>query len=324
MVKDSKPRAGSLAFWPRKRAKRIYPSVSSYPQEEKPKLLDFAGYKAGMTQVVLLNNQKNSPSFGQYISVPVTILDIPAMKVFAIRSYQNTLDGLKVFSEAWSKELPKDLSRKIRIKNVKEDKIGGIEKNLEKISKIRLSVATQPRLSGIGKKTPEVFEIEVGGKDIKEKFEFAKQFLGKEIKFSDIFKEGELVDVISVSKGKGTQGPVKRFGIKVQSRHAKKKRRHVGSLGQERPGKTRHTVAQGGQMGFQSRTEFNKRILKIGQGKDVNPKGGLKRYGIIKGDFVLLEGSVPGATKRLIRLRSPIRPLKSRMIVPEVKEITKA
>src|SRR3989344_954150 len=91
-------------------------------------------------------------------------------------------------------------------------------------------VYTQPKLTGIGKKRPEIFEIALGG-SIKDKFEYAKQNIGKEIKITDIFKEGELVDIHGVSKGKGTQGPVKRFGISIRSHKAEKTKRGPGSLG---------------------------------------------------------------------------------------------
>jgi large subunit ribosomal protein L3 len=176
----------------------------------------------------------------------------------------------------------------------------------------------------LGKKTPEIFELEVGGKDVKEKFEFAKQLLGKEIKASDVFKQGEYVDAIAVTKGKGTAGPVKRFGVFVQSRHAKEKRRHVGTLGQEEPGKVRYTVPMAGQLGFQTRTELNKRILAMGEkGEEVTPKSGFKGYGVIKGNYMLIEGSVPGPKKRLIRLRTAIRPLKVKMLIPEIREVVK-
>jgi large subunit ribosomal protein L3 len=231
---------------------------------------------------------------------------------------------LKAFTEAFTKELPKYLERKIKLKNLKtEEKLKQIEENLEKISKIRLIVSTQPKLSGIGKKTPEVFEIEIGGKDLKEKFEFAKKLLGKEISAKDFAKEGEFVDVIAVTKGKGIAGPVKRFGVKIQSRHAKQKRRHVGSLGQERPGKVRWTLPMAGQLGFQTRTELNKRILKIGEkGEEITPKGGFIRYGIVKNNYLLIEGSIPGPKKRLILLRPAIRS-KVKMLIPEIKEIVK-
>jgi large subunit ribosomal protein L3 len=321
MVKEGKPRRGSLAFYPRKRARRIYPSIKTYPEVEKAKLLAFAGYKAGMAQAIIVDNRKESPTFGQEISVPVTIIDCPPLKVVGIRAYEKTKKGLKVFTEAWTKNLPKDLERKTKVKP-KEENLKKIEENLEKISKLRLIVCTQPRLSGLKKKKPEVFEIEVGGKDLKEKFEFAKSLLGKEINIKDFAREGELVDVIAVTKGKGFAGPVERFGVKIQVRHAKKKLRHVGSLGSQVPRRVRWTVPQAGQLGFQTRTELNKRILKIGEsGKEVTPKGGFTRYGIITSNYVVIEGSVPGPKKRLIMLRHAIRPGKVKFLPVEVKEV---
>jgi len=317
MPKHSKPRSGSLAYWPRKRARRIYPRIKTYPQEAVVRPLAFAGYKVGMLHAIVIDSNKNSPTFGQEISVPVTVLDCPPLLVVGIRAYVSTTKGLKVLTETWEipKKLKKDLERKVKIG---KNKLLEIEQSLDKIKSLRLIVATQPRLA-IGKKKPEVFEIELGG-SVKEKFEFAKAMLGKEIKVSEVLKEGELVDAIGITKGKGTAGPVKRFGIKIQPPHAKGKRRHTGSLGQERPGKVRPTVPQAGQLGFQRRTELNKRILKIGSG-DITPPGGFKRYGVVKGDYVLIEGSIPGAKKRLVILRPAIRA--GAKVVKEVKKIVK-
>jgi large subunit ribosomal protein L3 len=320
MPEIKKPRAGSLAYWPRKKAERIYPAINRYPKTEKPKLLGFAGYKASMLQAIIVDNRKGSPTFGQEIAVPVTVLDCPPLKILGLRAYKKTSKGLKILTETWTKNLPKELKRKT--KTTSKENLSKIEDSLEKISSLRVIVCTQPRLSGFGKKTPEVFEIEIGGKDPKEKFEFAKNLLGKEISPKDFTKEGELVDTISITKGKGTAGPVKRFGVKIQTRKAKKKRRHVGSLGQEKPGKVRWSVPMAGQLGFQRRTELNKRVLKIGEGKEITPKAGFKKYGIIKENYLLIEGSVPGPKKRLILLRPAIRPFK-KFLVPEIKEIVK-
>ena len=138
---------------------------------------------------------------------------------------------------------------------------------------------------------------------------YAQEILGKEIKLSDVFKEGDVVDVIAVSKGKGFQGPMKRFGVRGQGRKAQQMQRHTSPLGQNEPGKVRHTVPQAGQMGFGKRTEVNKRILKITEGFDI--KGDFLNYGKVKGSCILLDGSVPGAKKRLIRLRFAMRPRKT-------------
>lgn len=324
MPQVKKPRRGSLQFHPRVRAKRLYPAISTYPPADKPKVLAFAGYKSAMLHAIILDNHKGSPTFGQEISIPVTVLDCPPLKVIGIRAYQKTNQGLKVFKEAVTKDLPKHLSRKMKGGNFKtEENLATIEKNLDKISNIRLIISTQPNLSGIGKKTPEVFEIEVGGTNASEKLTFAKEIFGKEIKPADVVKEGELVDVIAVTKGKGTVGPVKRFGVRIQPRHAKQKRRHVGAIAAQTPGRVLWTSPMAGQLGTFTRTELNKRILKIGNGEEITPKSGFTRYGVIKSNYVLVQGSVPGPKKRLILVRPAIRPSKLKLLVPEIKEIVK-
>lgn len=320
MVMDGRPRRGSLEFYPRKRAKRIYPVISTYPESEKAKIPLFAAYKVGMVHVNLIDTKKTSISSGQEIAVPATVLDCPPIKVVGLRAYRLTTKGLEAFSQTWIKDLPKEMARKLKTGKFK-DNLGEIEKNLEKISKIRLIVCTQPKLSGIGKKKPEIFEIEILGKDVKGKFEFAKQNLGRELNVKDVIKEGELVDVVAVTKGKGMAGVVKRFGVRIQDRHARKKLRHVGTLGPQTPRKVRWTVPLAGQLGFQTRTELNKRVLKIGEAKEINPKSGFKRYGIIKSNYLLLEGSIPGSKKRLIMLRSAIRPSRVKLLVSEIREI---
>jgi len=325
VVRKSKPRAGSLAYWPRKRARRIYPRINTWPETTKVNILGFAGYKAGMTHATIIDNKKGSLTFGQEIYVPVTVLECPPLKIVGIRVYQETRDGLKILGEVWDKSVEQDklLKRKLTIGKV-NDNLEGVEKKLEGVSiRVRLIVATQPRETGLGKKTPEIFEIAISG-NTKESWNLAKEKLGKEVKISEIFQIGEFVDVIAITKGKGTAGPMKRFGIKKQVRKAHKKIRHVGTLGSETPRRVLRTVAQAGQLGFQRRTEYNKRILKIGEGgKDITIKGGIANYGIVKNDYVLLEGSVPGPKKRLIALRKAIRPPKTPIVPAEVKYLSR-
>ena len=353
MPTTRKPRSGSLQYWPRKRAKRMYPRMNTYPsidetKLDKPKLLAFAGYKAGMLHIIAKDTTKGSATFGEDISLPVTVLDCPPMVAVGVRAYFDGPSGLSIITEAWADKLPKgfELKRK-RKKKIKDKKAKGkkkeekkkkerpsastqiakMKKSLDVISSVRLIVATQPKLAGFGKKTTDIFEIEIVGKTVEDKLEFAREILGNEIKPSDVLKEGELVDTIGITKGKGTTGPVKRFGVVIQNRHAKGKRRHVGSLGQESPGRVRWTVPMAGQMGFQQRTEFNKRVLKINEsgdaGKEVTPASGFKGYGVVRGPYVMIEGSVPGPKKRLIFLRAAIRAGKKKFTVPEIREIVK-
>lgn len=72
--------------------------------------------------------------------------------------------------------------------------------------------------------------------------------------------------------------------------------------------------------GYHHRTELNKKIYRIGRGDDVHnastdadatqkaitPMGGFPHYGIVKNDFVMLKGSIPGTKKRVITLRKSL------------------
>ncbi len=309
-MKYSRPRRGSLAFSPRKRAKDVIPRIRSWPDYVgEPKLLGFAGYKAGMTHVVMIDDRRNSPTYGEEIVVPVTVIECPPLKVAGIRVYRKTIYGLQIVREVWTNELDEHLSRRLPLPK----KVADVEslKNLD-FSEVRLITYTQPYLiTGVPSKTPDVMEFKLGGKEIDEVLDYAISKLGKDVRVSEVFQEGAFIDVISITKGKGFQGPVKRWGvITLDAKHARSsKHRRVGTLGPWTPAKVRWTVPQAGQMGFHQRTEYNKRIIKIGKG-DFSPDGGFVRYGIVRSEYVLVSGSVPGPVKRLIKMRDAIRPPK--------------
>jgi large subunit ribosomal protein L3 len=325
MPKIKRPRRGSLAFYPRKRAKRIYPSIRGRATSEKVKPLEFSGYKVGMVSLAVIDTRKTTPTKGEEIVIPATVIECPPLRVIGFRAYQQDYYGKKALLDVIDESVKKDkhLARKIKLGDFKtKEKIEWLEKNVEKIVDISLIVKTNPSSSGLGKKTPEVFEIDLGGKDVKEKLNYAKEMLGKDIKVSDVFRPGEYIDVITITKGKGTQGVVKRFGVKIQSRKDMKHHRQIGALGSQSPGRVRWTVPRAGQLGFFQRTEYNKRLLKIGEDpKEINPSSGFTNYGIVKSSFILLEGSIPGSRKRLIMMRPAIRPPKIGFLPAEIKEI---
>ncbi|MFW5852848.1 MAG: 50S ribosomal protein L3, partial [Nanoarchaeota archaeon] len=64
MGKTGKPRSGSMQYWPRKRASSETVRVRSWGASNDAKVLGFAGYKAGMTHVLLTDNRKNSSTKG--------------------------------------------------------------------------------------------------------------------------------------------------------------------------------------------------------------------------------------------------------------------
>jgi large subunit ribosomal protein L3 len=330
MAKGHRPRRGSLAFSPRKRAKSHIARFRSWPESDAgPKLQGFAGYKVGMTHVILIDDKKNSLTEGAEISVPVTVIETPAITVAAIRAYTDTSFGEKAVAEAWTSDLDDNLERTTKIPK-KHDTEAALNKidsliNDGTASDIRVITYTLPEnLTGVPKKKPDMMENAISGTDIKTKFEYAKSILGNKIRISDVFNSGSMVDVAAITTGKGTQGAVKRWGINLmKNKHSRAgSLRQVGTLGPWRPAHVSWRVPQMGQMGYHQRTEYNKRILKIAtDGAEINPAGGFVNYGLVRGDFVLIKGSVPGPSKRLIRLREPTRSKVSGMGEPQIVHI---
>ncbi len=309
--KYSAPRRGSLAYLPRGRASHWAPRIRFWPEYYGPtRLLGFAGFKAGTSQVTVVDNRQGSLNYGKEVTFPVTVVETPPLQVTGLRFYETWNGGLRTLGEVWSSEQGKDLHRRIRTPEKFDESKGWeiVEAAKGRLTEIRAIVASQPRAAGIGRKAPDLFEVKIDGGTMGEKFDFGKKILGKEVKVSEVFKEGGEVDVISITKGKGIQGPVKRWGIKKLKHKSRKTVRGVGSIGPWHPHYVMYSVPRAGQMGFAQRTEYNKQILKMGDnGADVSPKGGFLRYGPVKTEYTVLRGTIPGPARRLVALRYPAR-----------------
>jgi large subunit ribosomal protein L3 len=278
-------------------------------------LQSFAGYKVGMTHVIMVDDHKSSPTEGKDIMVPVTVIEIPAMKVAAIRAYARDTYGKHALSEVWAAQLdnelgqrltlPKDYSQEQALSTITE----GVKSGL--IAELFAVLHTQPAtITGVPMKVPDVMEVRIAGGAIDKRLKYALGLLGKEVNLNSILQPGAYADITAITIGKGTQGAVKRWGIAIRKRKHSRggKRRHIGTLGPWNPHHIRWQVPQMGQMGYQQRTEFNKRILKIGENPaEITPAGGFLHYGQLKSPYVLVKGSIPGPTKRLIRIRPAIR-----------------
>ncbi|ADV65478.1 50S ribosomal protein L3 [Desulfurococcus mucosus] len=177
------------------------------------------------------------------------------------------------------------------------------------VADVRVIASTIPVFSGIGKKKPEIVELKIGGGSIDERLRYGESILGGYVKAADVFMEGQFIDVIGVTKGKGFQGVVKRFGVKELPRWHKH-RKGSRKIGARSPGfGTMSEPPQAGQMGFHRRTEYNKRILRIGlNGLEATVEGGFLHYGLVYGPYLMLKGTVFGPAKRMLILRHPVRP----------------
>lgn len=115
--------------------------------------------------------------------------------------------------------------------------------------------------------------------------------VGEEV-VATVFQDGEYVDVVGVSKGKGTAGPIKRHN---QSRgpmaHGSKYHRGVGSLGSVDANRVFKGQTMAGRMGHERVTVQNLQVVKIDVDKNL----------------ILVKGAVPGPKNSFVTLRSAIK-----------------
>lgn len=325
MGQPHRPKKGSKGFSPRVRASGQVPRLTSWPVGgDTPKIQGFAGYKAGMTHAIVTDYRPESITSGQEVSVPVTVVEVPPMKVAAVRYYRETPYGLRTLGEQWATGT--DARLKQRLPVPKEPKAFTPEAG--KVDDVRILAYTQPKLvTGTPRKTPEIMELRIGGGKIADRIAFAADKLGKEITIADFATNGQMIDVAAVTKGHGVKGAVPRWGVKLQGHKDSKNRRDASPLGPFQPRFIRAmTVPMPGQMGYHNRTEYNKRILKIGtDGAEVTPAGGFVNYGVVRNGYLLLHGSIPGPAKRLIRLREAARYLRGIEVAePQVAYVSTA
>ena len=216
------------------------------------------------------------------------------------------------------------MEKVIKIKPDDTD-IDEAEKLLTKVKELYAIVTITPRLVGLEQKSPYIFEVGVKGGDIQKQFAFVKDLLGKEVKIDEVFENGTYVDTAAITKGKGWQGVIYRWGAKRKQHKSRKTVRELGSLGPITPQNVMYTVPRAGQTGFHQRIEYNKRIMVMSNtGKEeftINPDGGFKHFGNVTGDFIIVKGSVPGTYRRLIKLRKQIRKEPKKIVKPNVLEV---
>jgi len=114
--------------------------------------------------------------------------------------------------------------------------------------------------------------------------------LGETLKIEDFFAEGDFIDVVGHSKGRGFQGVVKRYnfsGVGGQTHGQHNRGRHPGSIGAcSYPSRVFKGIRMGGRMGNQRVKIQNLEVLRIYADKNL----------------ILVSGCLPGAINSFVIL----------------------
>ena len=216
--------------------------------------------KVGMTQIF---NEDGS-------LVPVTVLQAGPCVVTQVKTNEN--DGYEAVQVGFAEK---------KERTVNKDKNG----NREYVHRHGVNKALKGHFDKAGTSTKRyVREF---------KFENSAEYaLGQEIK-ADIFAEGDKVDATAISKGKGFQGAIKRYGQhRGPMKHGSKFHRHQGSNGAcSSPSRVYKGKGMPGHMGHVKVTVQNLEVVRVDADKNL----------------LLVKGAVPGPKKALVTLKETTR-----------------
>lgn len=191
----------------------------------------------------------------QNVLVPVTVVEAGPCPVVQIKTTQN--DGYNAVQLGFSKQKAKNASKAEKNHAAK----AGLEDAPRVLSEVRLD---------------EVSSIKVG-----------------DVVTVDAFTEGQLVDVIGVTKGKGFQGVMKRYRVGGgPATHGSMFHRRIGSIGmRQTPGRVWKNQAMPGHMGQVRVTTQNLTLVKI----------------LPEKNLLLVKGAIPGANGDDVIVRTAIK-----------------
>ena len=203
------------------------------------------------------------------VLVPVTVLQAGPCVVTQINTEEN--EGYNSVQVAYGQ---------IRTKLVNKAKAGHLDK---------AGVEKKTVKKGEGQR--EVYEA---GRFIREfKLDNAADYSVKDEIKADIFAAGDMVDASAISKGKGFQGAIKRFGsTRGPMSHGSKFHRHHGSNGSSSdPSHVFKGKKMPGHMGAKKVTTQNLEVVRVD----------------LENGIILVKGAVPGAKKALVTLKETVK-----------------
>jgi large subunit ribosomal protein L3 len=216
--------------------------------------------KVGMTQIFNADG----------ILVPVTVLQAGPCYVTQIKTVEN--DGYSAVQ------------------------VGFVDKKEKVVSKDATGKKEIRNRHGVNK--PEKGHFDKAGVSAKRfvrefKFENAGDYNLADVIKADIFAEGDKIDATAISKGKGFQGAIKRFGQhRGPMAHGSKFHRHQGSNGAcSSPSKVFKGKGMPGHMGSVKVTVQNLEVVRVDA----------------ENNLLLIKGSVPGPKKSLVTIKESVK-----------------
>jgi len=340
-----------LGFLPKKRTRHHSGKIKSFPKDDPKQpchLTAFMGFKAGMTHVLRTVDRPGAKVNGKDCVEAVSIVECPPMTAVGFVGYVETPRGLRALVTVFAQHLSDSLKRRF-YKNwykskkkafTKYSKTYGenqmaaqVERAKKYCSVIRMLCHTNVGLAKVGQKKAHLKEIQINGGKVAEKVDFCQSNFEKELRVGDVFSQNEMIDVIGVTKGRGIDGVITRWGVTRLPRKTHRGLRKVACIGAWHPARVQFQVPRAGQNGYHHRTEINKKVMRIGKKEDVNdancekditekpitPLGGFPHYGQINEDWLMIKGGVCGTKKRAITLRQSLLPQTKRSALEEIK-----
>lgn len=191
----------------------------------------------------------------QNVLVPVTVVEAGPCPVVQVKTTEN--DGYNAVQLGFSKKKAKNTSSAEQA----HAKKAGLEETPRVLSEVRLEAASSLKVGDV---------VTVAS-----------------------FTEGQVVDVIGITKGKGFQGVVKRWRVAGgPASHGSMFHRRIGSVGmRQTPGRVWKNQTMPGHMGQLRRTVQNLTIVKV----------------IADKNLLLVKGAIPGANGDDVIVRSAIK-----------------
>jgi len=187
--------------------------------------------------------------------------------VVGVVGYVETAQGLRALTTVWAEHLNDEVKRRFYknwykskkkaftsyVKKYADDQ-KEINAELSRIKQycqvVRVIAHTQIRKVKIGQKRAHMMEIQVNGGSVEDKVTFATGLFEKTVPIDAVFAQNEMIDVIGVSKGRGYDGVVTRWGCTRLPRKTHRGLRKVACIGAWHPAKVQYSVPRAGQNGY--------------------------------------------------------------------------